>query len=229
MKSFMFETADKILKGRTDINNVIILGDIVDRGEKSVKAYKVVLKKAVHFAKKHPNAYWIYGNHDLSYLYQECEDCSEHYDAATQTVREYFDKLSAVLNNKISYIKIIDDFIFSHAGLCDLFVESAFNQKLNGQNVDLTALENKINASSPLLMSTQASTIWYRPNDMFLPFTQDKCFQVVGHSPVKKITQWYNMILTDVFTVEESEPGLIIVDTKSKEIELIDKFGKMES
>ena len=84
----------------------VCLMDIPDdwNQEYNLKLYMETFNVAIAFAKKYPETLWAYGNHDLSYIWNEPE--SRYSPAAAYTVAMKLDELAGVLpeGNEIRYI-----------------------------------------------------------------------------------------------------------------------------
>ena len=90
--------------------------------EFDIALYEETFDAAIEFAVKYPDTLWVYGNHDLCYLWNERE--SGYSPIAARTVCEKLGKLQRVLpeGNEMRYIQRIDDVLFCHGGVQDRFV-----------------------------------------------------------------------------------------------------------
>ena len=71
LKPWMFERASELIaKGSCDA--IVMLGDLVDDWyqEKNIDLYNETFDAAIAFTSKHPDTFWCYGNHDVSYLWE---------------------------------------------------------------------------------------------------------------------------------------------------------------
>lgn len=221
LKPYMFNRASSLLKeGVADIS--VCLMDIPDDWEKQylLEEYASAFDAAIDFAKEYPDSLWCYGNHDLCYLWNERESGYSH--SAKNMVVQKLKELEEVLNdnNHIEYIQKIDNVIFSHGGLTRYFVEKYIPFS---KYDDITYVVEKINSLGHYEMWCDDSPIWYRPQyykgKMYKP---KKLLQVVGHTPIDRITKVGNTISTDVFsTYRDGRPigtqEYLVIDTKTWE------------
>ena len=206
LKPVMFQQAT-ILMRRGIAERAVCLMDIPD-------------DEAINFAKKFPETAWCYGNHDLSYFWHQLE--SGYSSMAASTVQRKLLELRAAVpeNNPIRYIHKIDNVLFSHGGVLKYFVEEHVKKK-NYDDTDLVIEEiNKLGARE---MWNDASPIWLRPqySNMKL-YKEHELLQVVGHTPMDKITRKENVISCDVFsTYRDGRPigtqEFLLLDTESWE------------
>lgn len=219
LKPHMFLKA-KTLMNQGLADRAVCLMDIPDDWGKlyDIALYEETFDQAISFALNFPDTLWCYGNHDLSYFWHCLE--SGYSSAASMTVqRKLLDLRAAVPeDNPIQFVKRIDNVLFSHGGLSDYFVKDFVSaDKYN--NVDLV-LET-INSLGKNEIWSDLSPIWLRPQDPNIILYRSKDFlQVVGHTPMDKITRVGNLISTDVFsTYKDGEPigteEFLLLDTIS--------------
>ena len=141
LKPWMFERADKIME-QDAAERAVCLMDIPDdwNQEYNLELYMETFDAAIAFAKKYPETLWVYGNHDLSYIWNEPE--SGYSPAAAYTVAMKLDELAGVLpeGNEIRYIQKIDNVLFCHGGLRDYFVKKTVLEE-KYHDVDESAIE----------------------------------------------------------------------------------------
>ena len=119
-------------------------------------------------------------------------------------------------NNKIKYVHRIDNVLFSHGGVSDFFVRkhvpaSKYND-IDGviEAINCLGIDDMWNDDSPIWLRPQYSnTKMYKPR---------KVLQIVGHTPVEKITRDKNIISCDVFsTYSDGRPigtkEFLVLDT----------------
>ena len=72
LKPWMFERASEIMEKGT-VERAVCLMDIPDdwNQEYNLELYNETFDAAIAFAKKYPSTLWVYGNHDLCYLWDE--------------------------------------------------------------------------------------------------------------------------------------------------------------
>jgi len=122
---------------------------------------------------------------------------------------------------QLAYIHRIDDVIFSHSGLSNMFANIIMdNQIPNSTTIDdVDLLVSTINGLGCEEMWDDLSPIWYRPQHSKMKmFGEERFLQVVGHTPVKVIEKKGNVVSCDVFSsypngTPVGEQKFIIVDT----------------
>ena len=217
LKPWMFQRASERIK-EMKLDRAVCLMDIADDWgqELNLNLYGQTYDAAIAFAKEHPDTLWCWGNHDVSYLWDLRE--SGYSDAARWTVCEKLQLLQKNLpdDRQLAYLHQIDNVLFSHGGLSDEFVRSPIpTTKYN----DIEAVVDKINSLGIREMWQDESPIWYRPQyKEGRPYKPRKLLQVVGHTPVERITRDGNLISADVFsTYRTGEPigtqEFLVIDT----------------
>ncbi len=199
LKPHMFKQAVALLKTGV-VQRAVCLMDIPDDWDKQfdVALYEETYDEAIHFAKSFPETAWCYGNHDLSYFWHCLE--SGYSLMADYTVRRKLLDLRAAVpeDNPIRYVQRIDNVLFSHGGVLNFFVEE-YIPKSKYHDVD--AVVETINGLGRNEMWNDASPIWLRPQGRKMQlYKPRKLLQVVGHTPVNRITKEGNLISTDVFS-----------------------------
>ena len=223
LKPYMFRQASALM--RTGIaERAVCLMDLPDDWDRGydVELYEITMDEAVRFAKEFPDTCWCYGNHDLSYVWNRLE--TGYSSLASYTVQKKLIDLRASLpeGNEIRYVHRIDNVLFSHGGISKIFVET-FLPKVPENDID--AVVEEINRLGPDDMWNDASPIWLRPQQYDIPmYKPRKCLQVVGHTPMKKITKEKNVISCDVFsTYPDRRPigtrEYLLLDTKTWEFQ----------
>lgn len=141
---------------------------------------------------------------------------------AASTVQRKLLELRAAVpeNNPIRFIHKIDNVLFSHGGVLKYFVEEHV-KKVNYDDTDLVIEEiDKLGARE---MWNDASPIWLRPQYSKMKlYKENELLQVVGHTPMDKITRKENVISCDVFsTYRDGRPigtqEFLLLDTESWE------------
>ena len=199
LKPWMFQRASELMK-ENQITQAVCLMDIPDDWNQqfNLDLYVQTFDAAFSFADEHKNTLWCYGNHDLCYLWDQRE--SGYSPMAQLTVCEKLRKLRESLpnDNQLAYIHRIDNVLFSHGGLSDSFVKQFVPSKFYN---DIDSVVKKVNELGARELWTDNSPIWCRPQygekRMYKP---RKLMQVVGHTPMKKITKQRNVISCDVFS-----------------------------
>lgn len=225
LKPFIFDRAKELMrKGIADTS--VCLMDISDDWGKQymVEEYVRTYDAAIGYAKEFPSSLWCYGNHDLSYVWDEWE--TGYSSIAKHTVQQKLAELDAALaeDNQIKYIQQVDDVIFCHGGLTKYFVEKYVpKSKYN----DVFKVMDAINSLGHYEMWCDDSPLWYRPQyykgRMYGP---RKVLQVVGHTPVEVIEKVGNVISCDVFSTHQNGTPIgtqeyLLIDTKTWEYETV--------
>ena len=223
LKPWMFERAEEIMK-RGTAERAVCLMDIPDdwNQEYNLELYRDTFDAAITFAKKYPDTLWCYGNHDLSYLWNKRE--SGYSPAAAYTVAKKLDELACALpeGNEIRYVQKIDQVLFCHGGILDYFVRNAVPE---ASYDDVDEVVRTLNGLSWEYMWNNFSPIWYRPQEsaerMYKP---KELLQVVGHTPVERISREWNVLSCDVFSTHRDGTPVgteefLVVDTESWEYE----------
>ena len=221
LKPHIFWNATNLMK-KGVADKAVCLMDIADDWGKQfqIEEYEKAYDAAINFAKEFPDSLWCYGNHDLSYVWDKKETGYSY--AAKWTVRKKLTELNQTLpaDNPIKYVQKIDNILFGHGGISRYFVEKYVpSSKYN----DVEYVVDTINSLGVQEMWCDDSPIWYRPQYYGgKMYKSRKCLQVVGHTPVEKITRNKNVISCDVFsTYQDGTPigtqELLLIDTETWE------------
>ncbi len=223
LKPEIFDQAMTIMEN-SDVEMAVCVGDIADDWyhENDVKLYERTFRKAVEFAEKYPETLWCYGNHDLAYLW----DIYEHpgfSQKAQDIVCEYLEKLDATGN--LAVMHRIDNVVFSHAGLTRVFVDDYLKEYSD----DIDAMIEAVNDMGQEELWDDFSPIWARPQEYYYDgdVVPAEYLNVVGHTPISRITQQGNLLTVDVFSTDSTgrhlgNSELCWVDTVTKEWGYID-------
>ena len=227
LKPHMLDQANKILKEGI-AEKAVCLMDLPDdwNQQYNIALYEETYDKAIAFAKKHPESLWCYGNHDLSYLWGLIE--TGYSSLATSTVVRKLVKLNRTLpeNNPIQYVQRIDNVLFCHGGITESFVKENVPSEYQS---DVDRVIETINQMGSEQMWNDNSPIWYRPQYGHVPMFMEKDYlQVVGHTPLRGIDKYYNVISCDVFsTYQDGRPigsqEFLLLDTITWQYEGIKK------
>lgn len=217
LKPEILDAADKAID-KYSPDRIILLGDYVDDwgATSDMNAYERTMARLMQFATDHPNAIWLWGNHDISYLDDHCSNCSGHSPIAQTILPSLFNRLERNTNG-FKFVHYEDGIFFSHGGIC-----SAWTRGFSGKISDFEALADWINESSMYDMWDNISPLWYRPHTEFPPFANNGVIQIVGHTPAKRIAHWKNMYFIDTFsTYRDGRPigteDFLLYDTTKKE------------
>ncbi len=222
LKPWIFDQAEDIMRDK-GFDRAVFIGDLVDDWdhESDVGLYEETLKRAVEFAKDHPDMLWCYGNHDLAYLWY-IEDHPGFSEDAQDVVCEYFNMLEDTLESpeNMAVMHRIDNVLFSHAGLVRGFVDDYLDDIRN----DIDAVIDTVNGFDQNELWDDISPVWARPQyrNGFENMYPPEFFQVVGHTPVSRVLKQGNLLTTDTFsTTRDGRPignnEFCWVDTITKE------------
>lgn len=233
LKPWIFDLAEKLISEPSyRIDTAVCTMDIADNwnSDWDVSMYRETYDRAIIFAKEHPDTLWCYGNHDVSYIWGKLESGYNPY--AERIVITKLEELKSSLRNPndIAIIHRIDNVLFSHGGLSEEYVEW-----LGGDNLihaDIDDVIARINNSNPELLWRDESPLWLRPQiwHVIHAYRSDKYIQVVGHTPVKRISFKNGFISTDVFSTYRNgkqigRSEMLIVDSVTKEYVIIPVAG----
>lgn len=222
LKPWMFINAARLMNEKIAARAVCLM-DIADdwNQQYNKNLYEDTYDAAISFAKKYPDTMWCWGNHDLSYQWNQLE--TGYSPMAEYTVNRKLIDLKEVLSledNAIQYVGRIDNVLFSHGGLSKAFVEEHVPLS---KYTDVDYVLKEINSLGKKDIWNDISPIWLRPQyenvKMYKPRT---LLQVVGHTPMRKITKSGHVISCDVFsTYPDGKPigteEFLLLDTISWE------------
>ncbi len=202
-------------------DKAVFLGDICDDwGQgKNLGLYEETFDELDEFLRLYPDTLICYGNHDISYVWQEWE--TGYSPMARDTVLIKLDELyRAYGKERWQFVHKIDNVIFSHAGITRGFVLSHFRYDTDGSTQHIV---DRINQMGNRELWDNSSPIWARPSDGYDFYSKD-CLQIVGHTPVG-IPEFYkdnDLLVCDTFsTYSNGKPignrKFIVVDTETKE------------
>ena len=226
LKHWMFDSAAKLMK-TTGADKAVCLMDIPDEWRASMEPelYEDTFNRAIWFAQNYPDTLWCYGNHDLSYMWEQPE--SGFTPKAIPLVQSKMKELIGELpdSKQIAYVHRIDNVLFTHGGLTKVFVER-FAPDVDYDDTD--AVLDRINGMGMLEIWTDLSPVWHRPQvDILERYKSDELLQVVGHTPVEQITEGYNLISCDVFSTYRDRTPIgteefLLIDTETREFRGVD-------
>lgn len=217
LKPLMFDQADNIYK-EEKCDKIVFLGDLIDDWdqEKNLGLYNSTFDRAIAFAKDHQNMFICYGNHDMSYVWDEMESGYSPFarELVVSRLRELSDALPV---ENCAFIHLMDNVIFSHGGLTLSFIMQHFGSSATS----IDSIVRSVNSMSGDKLWKDDSPIWARPQNGYRTYPFDM-LHVVGHTPMEAITLCDNVLSTDVFsTYRDGTPigsqKFVIVDTITKE------------
>lgn len=233
LKPWMFEKADEIMQtGVAD--NAISLGDLPDdlKCKNNTELYNETFDAAEMFADKYPDSLWIIGNHEASYIWNEWQSKKAYHALKTaeeRVVRFYHMLTYGSDKNRLAYAYHMDKVIFSHAGITDIWIgqlqRNHPNSEVDWGDVD-QALDHINMLHKPDLWNMW-SLLWARPQAEYRfgetgeLYMADRYIQVVGHTPMKEITQegeHGELISCDVFALDQKKKPFgsqefLVIDT----------------
>ena len=229
LKPWIFDKAEELI-ARMKYDAIVCLGDLMDdwNQEMNLGLYTETINAVDDFVRRHPNFFLCYGNHDLSYVWRAHE--TGYSDYARQTVLDGLFKLAKNLPaENIAFVHRIDNVLFSHAGLSEVFV-SRFLSDFNG---DIDDFLMEINGFGKEEMWNDVSPIWVRPQNGRIEMYSNGFLQVVGHTPVRKTDFFRNILTVDNFSTycdgtPIGDQRFIWVDTVAKEWGFADGDGNPE-
>ena len=223
LKPDMFVMAGSIM--RTGVaDRAVCLMDIPDDWghEYDLGLYEETFDEALRFQNTFPDTLWCYGNHDLSYVWNQSE--SGFSPLALLIVNEKLAKLRCSLpdDRQLAYIHRIDNVLFLHGALTEAFVDHYVDQRAKD---DPDAVIKRINSLGCEEMWNNTSPVWFRPQYYSeIMYKQGEFLQVVGHTPVEMINNEWNIVSCDVFsTYPDGSPlgteEFLLIDTVTWENE----------
>ena len=196
LKPWIFDRAEEEL-ARAEYDSIVCLGDLVDdwNQETNLRLYRETFETAVRFIGRHPNIFFCYGNHDISYVWEALE--TGYSGAARNTVLDGLSMLKEALpHGNLAFIHRIDEVLFSHAGLTEAFV-SHFFPDFKGS---LDELVERLNELGMEELWCDASPIWARPQYGRIELYPKGMLQVVGHTPVSETDYFDGLLTVDNFS-----------------------------
>ena len=227
LRAWMFDRAEEIIEsGKAD--TAVCLMDLADDWDMAmnINAYAAVYDRAIAFAKKYPSSLWVYGNHDVSYIWGKYETGYSPY--AEATVISKMNELENVVKGrdgtKMGFVLRVDNVLFAHGGLTVGFVQQIGRRLMDA---DVDEVIEIVNDLSPNQLWGDHSPLWHRPQvRRDVMYGGDQFVQVVGHTPVEAITFENGVISTDVFSTYRDgtrigESAMIVINTVTKAYEKI--------
>ena len=219
LKAWMFEAAERLLRdGIAD--RAVCMMDIADDWDHQfdLDLYRSAYDAAIRFAKTFSDTLWTYGNHDISYVYEEPE--SGYSGMAASLVRQKLKELRQALpdESQLAFAHRVDKVLFVHGGLTERFAEDYVPWA-----ADLDTVVSAINGMSSTELWQDTSPLWHRPQYSYMrTYALGGVIQVVGHTPVTKIERVGNVISCDVFsTFRNGRPigtqEFLLIDTETGE------------
>lgn len=206
LKPWMFDAADAAIKQEPP-DAIVQLGDLSDDWDmqRRPEAYDALYERAEAFLAAHPDAYWCYGNHDMSYFWDAPESGMAKGNVlrhVQERSRAFWDK---VPQDRKAFVHRIDNVCFSHAGILQDFIED--EGLASASTDDALAAINQMGRDE---LWQEFSPLWARPQgmaDLDILYRPQELFQVVGHTPVKYVREEGNLLSCDVFSIRTIKAG----------------------
>ena len=204
---------------RGKYDNAVFLGDFVDDWGKqsNIGLYDAIFDHLDRFLDIYPDSLICYGNHDISYVWKRLE--SGYSTLARDTVVARLNDLyKSHGKDRWKFIHKVDNVLFSHAGLTKGFILTHFAYDTDSS---IEHIIETTNAMPDNKLWDDASPIWARPGDGY--YFYDKGFlQVVGHTPVRKASLYFdNLLVCDTFSTYSN--GTPIGNCKFVEVDTVTK------
>lgn len=223
LKPWMFDLADAIMDSG-DVDMAIQMGDLVDDWGKecNLSLYSRTLQRAIKFHEDHPDTLWVMGNHDYGYWHPNWghreSGHSQFAEGEVFTFLKEMERKGAAQKN----IHIVDNCIFTHAGLTKDWVERRLKKigYKEGEKPAEINLIHAVNYATQEELWCNDSPIWARPQQDDYELWDSSRLQIVGHTPVAHPIEKDNLVSTDTFsTFSDGNPlgdeKFIIVDTET--------------
>ena len=143
------------------------------------------------------------------------------YDAVVMlgdlVVNRIQDLKNSIPPENTSFIRKIDNVVFSHAGLTESFVIRHFGRA----QTDLDSIICRINRMGEAELWQDDSPIWARPQYGEMRMYPQNVFQVVGHTPVRTALEEGNLLTVDNFSTYRD--GRPIGDERFVWIDMVEK------
>ena len=209
LKQSMFELADEIMTEK-NIEQAVQLGDNLDDFYALGEDYRQHNAMMVWFKQIRPKTIWLLGNHEVSYLLNY--PVTGNIKAGTTYSEAYY------RNFEPKVAEIIDNVIFTHAGISEDFL---INNHL--ENLEPEEIVDSLNSMSLGKLWVDNGPLWVRPQHdgtiMYQGTKERPIKQVVGHTPLETVSEVDEVISTDVFSTNWGKPygeeRFIIIDTKT--------------
>lgn len=223
LKPWMFDEAIEI-KESNNVDRMVFLGDLVDDWDKEfdIELYKETLETLIKLMERYPDTMICLGNHDYGYLHHLPHSGYSLY--VNSLVVEKYKEIMSLGNVKI--IHRVDNLIFSHAGLCERFLNKEYELFGNETIDEIIELIEKL---PPSELWNNLSPLWVRPQyGNQIMYEEDKYIQVVGHTPTEDIYIKDNLISCDVFSTHRDGSPIgsqifIIIDSITGSVDRVNE------
>lgn len=153
-------------------DRVVLIGDVMDRGDDVTQIYWLLYKLEAEAARAGGSLTMVYGNHEGMVLSGDLRYCREKYkslaDTLGMTVPQLFGpdtEIGKWLGNLNTMIKVGDD-LFVHAGLSKDFYELDLDipqvNALCSEGLFMTSKERKAHSDTMYMLFKSLGPVWYR-------------------------------------------------------------------
>lgn len=184
-------TCWKDIINKEEYDKVIFLGDYVSTHEKMTEEDQINnLEEILRFKEANPDkVVLLRGNHDTQHLGYYWAECSGLF----ANVKQYMSEQRERFLNDTQWIYVQDGIVFSHAGVSDVWMTNSGFMNLEEVNNALPDERFGFIPETPWDCygdSTTQPCTWIRPQKL-CQCNLEHYDQVVGHTPVTKITDVY--------------------------------------
>lgn len=246
---------DKNLQWNFGSNQLLILGDIFDRGDDVTQIFWLVVKLEQEAKKTGGSVSFILGNHETMILAGDIRYATEKYRLVSDTLNLALNELYAKntwLGKWIASkntIEISGDYMFVHAGisedLCDKYKDPAIVNGVIRNNLFYSKQQKKEMSDTVKFMFGNKGPVWYRGmvrnEQKYNPITDSALKKIkkqynvkhiiVGHTIMDDVCEFFNgsVIAVNVDNkknfIENKSRGLLLTD-KSRHIIYNNQFSK---
>jgi hypothetical protein len=229
---------DKSLNWKAKNRILVQMGDVIDRGEFGIEVFDMLGKLALQARKFKSKVVRLIGNHEFEILR------GNYYltNIAQDEILTFRKKLiSDVLNKRIISAFSYKGFLFTHAGICDgLLAELSHRllpKKPTAKNIaDLINstvikgvfkgdFKNPVFNISPFRggMDEYGGIFWEDFRDLILSEHKHSFVQIVGHTPLTKITYSPNgkVIATDIGICKMYGAGRAYLEIRDAKVKIV--------
>ncbi len=214
-------------------NQLVIIGDVFDRGVEVLPIYWLIYKLEKEAADAGGKVTFLIGNHESMVLGNNLRYTKEKYTQLADTLGMSYPELwrESVLGDWLrtrNSIQVVGDNLFVHAGLSEEFLDRDYDiptvNEIVSDGLFLTKKERDTNKGSDLsFMFATYGPLWYRgmvrSADKYHPLDRDDLLKIlekynvdrifVGHTVFDDITTFYHykVIAVNVDNQENMEKG----------------------
>ena len=203
----------------TDINKFVFVGDWFDSFDKSLDDQIDVFLKDMSYKEQRPDdVYYLYGNHDVHYIFDKAVRCSGY-----QNTNRF--KISNVLYkhiSKIQHLCYFDGWLFSHAGVSNT-LRNFFFDRFGPVTIEEFVEMGNISDNEAFYhcdnngYGLYSGSMWIRPKQLFKDLIEgvNQCY---GHTHISEPTI---DIHENCKTLNVDAYKCVIIDTQTDKIEIV--------